>query len=167
MSNPESGYDIRLARPEDVPRLRQIRVTAANPEGKPGRKGFADAIDRGEVLVMERVDGRGEPELLGFIEWRSRTDGSVTIRDFGTVGDAPEPVIIKRLVREMLRSVPARPGEVTLKLRANLEPWTSIVQELPGFTVSEREFSRGVWWTIWVWTGEPPPRRPERASRRR
>lgn len=167
MSNSEGGYDIRLARPEDVPRLRQIRVTVANPEGKPGRKGFADAIDRGEVLVMERVDGRGEPDLLGFIEWRSRTDGSVTIRDFGTAGEEPEPVIIKRLVRELLRSVAARPGEVTLKLRANLEPWTSIVRELPGFALSEREFSRGGWWTIWVWNGEPPPRRPERPSRRR
>ncbi|GIW05273.1 MAG: hypothetical protein KatS3mg060_0078 [Dehalococcoidia bacterium] len=167
MSSPEGGYDIRLARPEDIPRLRQIRVTAANPEGKSGRKGFADAIDRGELLVMERADGRGEPTLLGFIEWRSRTDGSVTIRDFGAVGEEPEPVIIKRLVREMLRSVAARPGEVTLKLRANVEPWTSIVRDLPGFEVGEREFSRGSWWTIWVWKGEPPPRRPERGPRRR
>jgi hypothetical protein len=163
----EGGYDIRLARQEDLPRLRQIRVTVANPEGKSARKGFADAIERGEVLIMERSDGRGAPPtLLGFIEWRTRSDGSVAIRDFGTAGDQPDPVIIKRLVREMLRLVPAGPGEVELKTRANLEPWTTIVSELPGFEVSEREFSRGTWWTIWTWKGEPAPRRPERRPER-
>ncbi|MFN8534013.1 MAG: hypothetical protein U0556_10740 [Dehalococcoidia bacterium] len=165
MSSPviEGGpYDIRLARPEDVARIRIIRTTFANPEGKPARKAFADAIERGELLIMERTETRGEPVLLGFIEWRGRTDGAVTIRDFGTVGDEPEPVVIKRLVREMLRLVPAGPGEVHLKLRANLEPWVSIVGDLPGFEPDEREFSRGVWWTIWVWRGDPQPRRPDR-----
>ncbi len=158
----DAGYNIRLAGPDDVAAMRaSVRVTLANPEGKPQRKRFDDSIDRGELLIMERNEGRGAPStLLGFIEWRGKTDGSVTIRDFGTAGGEPQLTILRRLVREMLRLVPARPGEVHLKTRTDQEPWTTIIRELPGFDVDEREFSRGVWWTIWVWNGEPqrPPR---------
>lgn len=156
----EAGYNLRLATPEDGKKIRgAIRFSLANPEGKAGRKSFTDSAERGELLLMERQETRGsEPILLGFIEWRSRVDGGVTIRDLGSAGDEPQPTILKRLVREMLNLVFAKPGEVTLKVRTDQEQWTNMIGDLPGFQVSEREFSRGAWWSIWEWTGEPEHR---------
>lgn len=156
----EAGYNLRLATPDDGKRIRAaIKFSLANPEGKAGRKNFTDSAERGELLLMEKQESRGsEPILLGFIEWRSRVDGGVTIRDFGSIGEEPQPTILKRLVREMLNLGFARPGEVTIKARTDLERWTSLIGELPGFQVSEREFSRGSWWAIWEWTGEPEHR---------
>jgi hypothetical protein len=161
----EAGYNLRLATPDDGTRIRAaIRYSLGNPEGKAGRKSFTDSAERGELLLMERQEGRGtEPVLLGFIEWRSRVDGGVTIRDLGSIGEQPQPTILKRLVREMLGLVFARPGEVTVKVRTDLEQWTSLFGDLPGFQVAEREFSRGAWWAIWEWTGEPE-HRPRNAN---
>jgi len=38
------------------------------------------------------------------LEWYTRVDGVVTIKDAGTYGDLPDAAVVKRLVRELHRA---------------------------------------------------------------
>ncbi|MDA8187533.1 MAG: hypothetical protein M0T85_05275 [Dehalococcoidales bacterium] len=160
----EAIYNIRMAAPEDLEQIRtNIRRTMANPDGKTLRKGLADAMERREMLVLERVSPREKTgKVSAFIEWRTRVDGPITIRDIGTAGDEPNEGMAKRLVRELLRI--AAPPEAHLKIRADLEAWNNIFDDLPGFQLEGREYSRPHWKTVWKWT--PEAERRERPRER-
>lgn len=169
----ESPYRIRPADLADSDQIRRtMKFTLANPEGRAVRKSYGDAAQRNEVLVLERYDNKERVwHVSAFVEWHTRIDGSMTIRDAGSAGEAPQTGIIKRLIREMLRL--QAPTGATVKLRADQPLWNGIFEELPGFRPEGKEFSRPYWRNIWTWTrgaeqarpatarerGQPPPRR--------
>jgi hypothetical protein len=144
-------YNLRLASAADIDRIRAaVRRTLNNPEGKSGRKTYADAVDRGELLVLTRRERDGSESVDAFIEWHSRVDGPVTIRDAGSTGDEPNAGHVKRLVRELLRM--ARPPSATVKVDADLAVWNEVFSETPGFVREGQEYSRPKYKNIWTWT---------------
>ncbi|MBI2953163.1 MAG: hypothetical protein HYY30_02535 [Chloroflexi bacterium] len=157
-------YNIRMAVPEDLAQIKaNIQRSMANPEGKTVRKGLKDAIERREIMILERADLKEKTsKISAFIEWYTKVDGTITIRDIGTVGEEPNEGMAKRLIRELLRL--ASPPEAHAKLRADLTAWNNIFQDLPGFQLEGREYSRPHWRTIWLWT--PEAERRERTPRR-
>lgn len=165
----EAGYQLRLAIPSDVEAIRRdIRFTLANPEGKPQRKRYLDAIQRHEILVVARVGAR-EPatEIAGFLEWHSKVDGSITIRDAGTPGEEPHLGTLRRLIRELLAMF--EPSTASVKVRADLPAWNEVFQQVPGFILDGREYSRPYWRNIWEWAraNERTVARPIGGRRRR
>lgn len=158
-------YDIRLARASDLDLIKaSIRRTLNNPDGRTQRKKFADAIDRGELLVIVRHD-HGTDLADAFLEWHSRVDGAVTIRDAGSGGDEPNPGHIKRLLRELLRM--AQPPSATARVEADQPIWNQVFQETAGFIQDGREYSRARWWHIWTWTPEQEARSRQREAQDR
>lgn len=155
-------YDIRLARPDDLDSLRaSVRRTMNNPEGKStSRKTFADAIERGELLVLAGREG-----VQGFVEWHSRVDGGITIRDAGWAGDEPGSTNVGRLVRELLAM--ARPTVASVKLEADNQAWEKIYKETFGFRLEGREYSQRKWRPIWSWTPEADALDRQRATAQR
>ncbi len=165
----EAVYNIRQATPEDIEQINMnIRRTMANPEGRTPRKGLRDAIVRHELLVLARYEPKERAARPNaFVDWYTRVDGTITIRDIGSVGEEPHPGMVKRLVRELLRL--SSPPEARVKLRADLTDWNAIFQDLPGFYLEGQEFSRPHWRNIWTWTPESERRARvprERPSRR-
>lgn len=164
----EGSYDIRTAVPGDLEQIKaNVKHTMVNPDGKVLRKGMREAIERREMMVLERVDRRERTgKLSAYIEWYTKVDGTVTIKDLGTIGDEPNVGMAKRLVRELLRMI--GPPQATVKLRDDLPAWNSIFEETPGFQLEGREYSRPHWRTIWVWTpgAERQERRGTRGMRR-
>ena len=155
-------YDIRLARPDDIDSLRaSVRKTLNNPEGKStSRKTFADAIGRGELLVLA-----GRDAIHGFVEWHSRVDGGITIRDAGWAGDEPGQTNVGRLVRELLGM--ARPTVASVKLESDNEAWEKIFKDTYGFRLEGREYSQRKWRHIWSWTPEDEALDRQRAASQR
>ena len=150
----EAGIYIRSATPEDAKQIREnIRRTLASPDGRGARKRYEDAIARHELLVVERYEPRERTmKVVGFLEWHTKVDGSATIRDAGTVGDEPQPLVMKRLIREFLRLV--APTSLQVKVREDLRAWNEIFDDIPGFHLEGREFSRPYWKNIWTWSRE-------------
>ncbi len=166
----EAGVQFRLAVPEDAEQIRQaIRFTLANPEGRSVRTRYEDAVARNEVLVLTRYEPREKTNRVqGFIEWHTRVDGPVTIRDMGSVGDTPNAGILKWLVRELIRML--QPPSASAKVRADQEAFIAVFKETPGFYLEGQEYTRPHWRQIWTWTPEaerlalnPPIRRPATA----
>jgi hypothetical protein len=150
----EAGYQLRPAVPSDVDGIRRaIRFTLANPEGKAQRKQYGDAVDRHEILVVARHDPREQAdEISGFLEWHSKVDGAITIRDAGTSGEEPHLGTLRRLIRELLHMFD--PPAASVKVRSDLTVWNDVFQQVPGFQLSGREYSRPHWRNIWEWTRE-------------
>jgi hypothetical protein len=150
----EAGYQLRLAVPSDVDKIRRdIRFTLANPEGKAQRKQYGDAVERNEVLVVAHRDSREQTdEIAGFLEWHTKVDGAITIRDAGTTGDEPHLGTLRRLIRELLSMFD--PPSASVKVRADLTAWNEVFQQVPGFLPTGREYSRPYWRNIWEWTRE-------------
>ena len=150
----EAGYQLRLAVPSDVERIRRdIRISLANPEGKAQRKQYADAVDRQEVLVVVHHDAREQTdEVDGFLEWHTKVDGAITIRDAGSKGEEPHQGTLRQLIRELLHMFD--PPSASVKVRADLLPWNELFQQVPGFLPVGREYSRPHWRNIWEWTRE-------------
>src|SRR5439155_21656646 len=144
----EAGYQFRLAGPSDVAKIRRdVHVTLANPEGKPQRKHYEDAVSRHEVLVLVRYDPREQAdEIEGFLEWHTKVDGAITIRDAGTNGDEPHVGTLRRLIRELLGMF--EPPSASVKVRADLLLWNEVFQQVPGFLPEGREYSRPYWRNI-------------------
>ncbi|MBI3967344.1 MAG: hypothetical protein HY329_17055 [Chloroflexi bacterium] len=159
----QSPYNIRLATLEDVDELKaNVRYTLASPEGKTPRKQFKDAVERREILVLEVLDPKDRThKLAGFLEWHTRIDGTVTLKDAGSTGGGVQPTIIKRLIREMLNTY--GPSVMRVKVRSDLEVWNSIFRELPGFEYEGREYTRPHFRSLYEYSGDraaaTPPRR--------
>jgi hypothetical protein len=162
----EAPYRIRTATQADSDQIRKtIKVTLANPEGRAVRKSYRDAAQRGELLVLERYDSRERTwQVAAFVEWHTRIDGSMTIRDAGSVGEEPQTGIIKRLMREMLRL--QAPSAATVKVRADQALWNGVFEELPGFQLEGKEYTRPHWRNIWTWTRQAERARPATARER-
>jgi hypothetical protein len=163
-----SPYDIRLARVADLDLVKaSIRRTLNNPEGRSQRKKFADAIDRGELLILVRRERGGAEEVDAFVEWHSRVDGAVTIRDAGWSGDEPNPGHVKRLLRELLRMT--APPSASVRVEADQQTWNAVFGETAGFRSEGREYSRSKWWNLWSWSpaNEQVDRSREQSSRMR
>jgi hypothetical protein len=163
----EAGVQLRLAAPEDAEQIRQVvRFTLANPEGRSVRKRYEDAIARSEVLVLTRYEPREKANRIqGFIEWHTRVDGPVTIRDMGSVGDTPNQGILKWLLRELVRML--QPPSASAKVRADQVAFVDVFRETPGFEMEGQEYTRPHWRQIWTWTPQtersalgPATRRP-------
>jgi hypothetical protein len=161
-----SSYNIRLATPEDVDQLkRNIKITMMNPEGRSQRKKYDDAVMRNEVLVLTHLDTRTRTDRVeAFLEWHTKIDGTVTIRDAGAIGDEPSPNIIRRLVRELLNIV--RPHAATVKVISEQAAWNSVFEDIPGFVMEGREFSRPHWRNVWSWSGPLPTEGDQRGRPR-
>ena len=150
----EAGFQIRAATKDDVDKIKEnIKYTLANPEGRTQRKKYADAVDRNEILVLTRYDPKERvDEVHGFIEWHTKVDGTVTIRDAGTSGEQPNVSLLKRLVRELLRLL--HPPTATVKVRADQPDWNAVFRETPGFIFEGKEFSRPHYRNIYEWSAE-------------
>ena len=150
----EAGVQFRMATLADSDQVRQgIHFTLANPEGRPQRKRYEDSIERRELMVLTRFDNREHvSRIAGFIEWHTRVDGAVTIRDLGTIGDAPQPGTLRVLIRELVHLL--GPPLATVKVREDQPLWLEAFRETPGFVPEGREYSRPYWRQIWNWKPE-------------
>ena len=150
----EAGYQLRVAVPADVDKIRRdVRFTLANPEGKAQRKRYLDAIERDEILVLAHHDPREQvDEVAGFLEWHTKVDRTMTIRDAGSTGEEPHAGTLRRLIRELLSMYD--PPIASVKVREDLTQWNAIFQQVPGFTIIGREYSRPHWRNLWEWTPE-------------
>ncbi|MBI2942050.1 MAG: hypothetical protein HYY04_16590 [Chloroflexi bacterium] len=166
----EAGFQIRLATPNDVDKIKgSSKYTLANPEGRPQRKRYEDAVQRNELLVLSHYDPKERTDQIeGFLEWHSRVDDAVTIRDAGTTGEEPNPGILKRLIRELLRMF--HPPSASVKVREDQRVWNEVFRDLPGFELRGREYTRPHYRYIWEWTPDAEraalrPRRGEMVTR--
>jgi hypothetical protein len=150
----ELSFRIRTATPEDATSVRAIASsTLSHPEGKGRREGYRAAIQRGELLVLERYDSRSRDwRISAFAEFHIRVDDILTIRDIGTEGDAPHSGMIKQLISELIRSL--SPLEVGLKVRADAEAWNEVLRSVSGFGLEGSEYRRPHWINVWKWSRE-------------
>jgi hypothetical protein len=150
----ELSFRIREATVEDASAVRDISTaTLAHPEGKGRREGYRAAIQRGEILVLERHDSKARDwRIAAFVEFHIRVDDILTIRDIGTEGDAPHSGMIKQLVTELIRSL--NPIEVGLKVRADAATWNEVIRSITGFEFEGAEYRRPNWINVWKWTRE-------------
>lgn len=161
----ELSFRIRAAEPADAQRLRGLTaVTLARPEA-PGRmEGLRGAINRGELLLLERYDPREkEWEPAGFIEYHLKIDDTLTIRDAGTIGDELHSGIVRHLLDELLRS--AAPRSARCKVRDDASGWNALLAGTPGFQPEGREYRRPHWYVIWSWSPERAHERLQRGVR--
>jgi hypothetical protein len=150
----ELAYRIRPAEPEDLPALASVRLSLAHPEGR-GRGSIPrTAQQRGELLLLERYDSREKSWVLGgFAEWHMRVDDTLTLRDVGSVGDAPHAGIVKHLIDELLRSL--SPQGATCVVRRDADAWNEILDSIPGFYVDgPPEYRRPHYYNVWKWSPE-------------
>jgi len=150
-SGSDSTYELRLATESDCDAIYEsIGNSLARPKGKTPRKSYLDAARRGELLMLERWDPKvSDWHLAGMLEWYTRVDGVVTIKDAGTFGEQPDSAVVKRLVRELIAL--QSPSEVRAKTKDEQKDWMRIFAELPGFVLEGKEYSRPNWVYIWSW----------------
>ncbi|MCL4508798.1 MAG: hypothetical protein M1296_04635 [Chloroflexi bacterium] len=148
---PEPTYQLHVATVEDCDRIYEsIGNSLARPRGKTPRRNYVEAAKRNELLILERHDPREDRWLLeGMLEWYTRVDGVVTIKDAGTKGEEPDPAVVKRLVRELIQI--QSPVEVRAKTKDDQTAWLRIFHDLPGFRLEGREYSRPHWVYLWSW----------------
>ncbi|MBI3979446.1 MAG: hypothetical protein HY331_14785 [Chloroflexi bacterium] len=147
---PESLQRVRLAIPADCVQLEGVAGSSlARPDGKGRRSDHRDGVLRNEVLLQERYDRKEKTwRIGGFLEWHTRLDGTVTLRDVGSTGDTPDPVVIKALIRELV--LRESPDVIQVKVRADQAFWNDLFAELPGFELEGKEFARPYWRNIWI-----------------
>jgi len=150
----ELSYRFRTAGPEDLPQLRQLSwSTVAHPEGRAKRESYRAAVQRGELLVLERMDHKHRDwNVSAFVDWHMRVDDVLTIRDAGTEGEVPHSGMVKQLMMELISSL--SPTEITLKTRADVPHWNDIIYSIPGFELEGSEYRRPYWINVWRWTRE-------------
>ena len=165
----ELAFRFRQAEADDSRRLRALpRRTMGRPDSPSRSESFKSAIDRGELLLLERYDRREQSwTIAGYLDYHLRVDDSLTIRDIGTVGDSVHTGIVRQLLNELLAS--AAPLTASVKLRRDAEEWNEIFATTPGFEFAGHEFRRPHWFSVWDWTRERARRqsgRPGRGERR-
>src|SRR5215216_6030611 len=150
----ELAFRLRRAEPDDAKALRQgPRSTLTHPDG-PGRsENFKGAIDRNELLLLERYDPREKIwSIGGFVDYHLRVDDTLSIREIGTMGATVHAGVVRHLLSELLRS--ATPDSASLKVRGDAEAWNEIFASEPGFELVGREYRRPHWYNVWEWTRE-------------
>jgi hypothetical protein len=150
----ELAFRIRRAEPDDATTLRRTpKVTLTHPAGHARPESFRGAIDRGELLILERYDRREKDWVIsGFVDYHMRVDDTLTIRDIGTTGEGVHAGIVRHLIDELLRS--AAPVSAELKVREDAEVWNEILASTPGFERAGREYRRPHWYQVWEWSRE-------------
>jgi hypothetical protein len=145
---------MRPASDQDTEAVRALSTaTLSHPDGKGRKEGHRAAAQRGELLLLERYDGRlRDWRVCAFVEWHIRVDDVLTIRDFGTEGDSPHPGMVRLLVMELMRSL--TPTEATIKVRADATAWNDIIRGFAGFVLEGTEYRRPYWINVWQWTRE-------------
>lgn len=161
----ELAYRIRSAEPDDLKSLSAIKVSLAHPEGRTRGGGLRTALQRNELLLLERYDPREKDWIVGgFVEWHMRVDDTMTLRDVGSTGETPHAGIVKHLIGELLRSL--SPNAATCVVRRDIEIWNEILASIPGFDIDgPPEYRRPHYYNIWKWSPELA-RAIERQSRR-
>jgi hypothetical protein len=149
----ELAYRIRAAEPGDLPAVRDaVKISLTHPEGR-GRGGsLRTALQRDELLVLERYDPREKTWVIGgFVEWHMRVDDTLTLRDVGSAGETPHAGIVKHLIGELLRSL--SPAAATCVVRRDADVWNEILGSIPGFFVEgPPEYRRPHYYNIWKWS---------------
>jgi hypothetical protein len=166
----ELAFRFRTAELADASNLRKAnKSTMSHPDGQGRSETFRGAIERGELLLLERYEPREKDWTVGgFVDYHLRVDDSLTVRDVGTVGESVHAGIVRHLLDELLRS--ASPLTATLKVRRDAEAWNAIFQSTPGFELVGPEYRRPHYYNIWEWSrdrarqergrsGRTPPRR--------
>jgi hypothetical protein len=166
----ELAFRIRTAEPDDAAFLRKAdRSTLTHPDGQSRSETFRGAIDRNELLLLERYDNREKSwAIVGFIDYHMRVDDTLTVRDIGTLGESVHAGVVRHLLDELLRS--ANPVAASLKVRSDAEAWNAIFASTPGFEFAGREYRRPHWYSVWEWSRERARLergRPGRGPRRR
>jgi hypothetical protein len=166
----ELAFRFRQAEADDARRLRALpRRTMARPDGQSRSESFKSAIERGELLLLERYGAREHTwSIAGFVDYHLRVDDALTIRDIGTIGDSVHTGIVRQLLNELLAA--AAPVTASVKLRRDAEEWNAIFATTPGFELAGHEFRRPHWYSVWDWTRDRARResgRPGRGGRRR
>lgn len=166
----ELAFRIRTAEPEDAKVLRRApKSTMSHPDGGPRTESYKGAIDRQELLLLERYDTREKNWApVGFIDYHMRVDDTLTIRDIGTLGETLHVGIVRHLLEELFLS--AAPISASLKVRADAEAWGTLLAGTPGFEFAGREYRRPHWYSVWEWSRERARQergRPGRGQRRR
>ena len=163
----ELAYRIRSAEPDDLPPIRStITVSLAHPEGRGRGTSLRTALQRGELLLLERYDTREKDWLIGgFVEFHMRVDDTLTIRDLGTLGESPHAGVAKHLLSELFSQL--SPASATCVVRRDAEPWNEILASIPGFEVDgPPEYRRPHYYNIWKWSPELA-REAQRGARQR
>jgi hypothetical protein len=166
----ELAFRIRRAEPDDAKTLRSTpKSTMSHPDGQGRSESFKGAIDRNELLLLERYDPREKSwSIAGFIDYHMRVDDTLTIRDIGTLGESLHAGIVRHLLDELLRS--AAPISAGLKVRRDAQEWNAIFASVPGFELAGPEYRRPHWYNVWEWSRERArlaSGRPGRGMRRR
>lgn len=162
----ELAYRIRSAEPEDLTALRDVAtVSSTHPEGRGRRSLSKISQQRDELLLLERSDPRAKDWVVGgYIEFHMRVDDVLTIKDVGSVGEAPHAGIVKHLVDELLRSL--APLGATCVVRRDADAWNELLGSITGFFVEgPPEYRRPHYYNIWKWSPELA-RQAERQARR-
>ena len=99
----ELAYRIRAAEPDDLAAVRNaIKVSLAHPEGRGRGTSLRTALQRNELLLLERYDAREKDWVIGgFVEFHMRVDDTLTLRDLGTIGESPHAGVAKHLIGEL------------------------------------------------------------------
>jgi hypothetical protein len=162
----ELAFRIRAAEPDDLPAVRSaIKTSLAQPEGRGRGTSLRTALQRNELLLLERYDAREKDWVIGgYVEWHMRVDDTLTLRDVGTVGETPHAGVAKHLIGELLRQL--SPVSGTCVVRRDAEAWNGILASIPGFFVDgPPEYRRPHYYNIWKWSPELA-RQAQRGGRR-
>jgi hypothetical protein len=163
----ELAYRIRAAEPDDLAAIRStIKVSLAHPEGRGRGTSLRTALQRGELLLLERYDTREKDWAVGgFVEFHMRVDDTLTLRDLGTIGDTPHAGVAKHLIGELFNQL--GPQSATCVVRRDAEAWNEILASIPGFEVDgPPEYRRPHYYNIWKWSPELA-RQAQRGGRHR
>ena len=98
------GIDRPLTRPKDFDRYQgfEAKLEAAAPiDGRRRFKGILEGVEENEVLLRVQLEGKSEPEVLGFA--------------FGLLSDA-KLVLTDELIRHDLSQKPQSDGEIEIAL---------------------------------------------------
>ena len=154
MATEELSFRMRPATPQDIAGMRQLGAsTLSHPDGKGRKEGHRGAVQRGEVVLLERYDSRiRDWRISAFVDWHIRVDDVLTLRDAGTEGEVPHSGMVKQLVMELIRSL--SPVEATLKVRVDAADWNELIRGIAGFALEGSEYRRPHWINVWQWTRE-------------
>jgi hypothetical protein len=161
----ELAVRFRRAEADDAGRLRPLpRKAMARPDGQSRSESFKSAVERGELLLLERYEPRDQSwAIAGYVDYHLRVDDALTIRDIGTVGESLHTGIVRQLLNELLSS--AAPVTASVKLRRDAEEWNGIFATTPGFELAGHEFRRPHWYSVWDWSRERARRESGRHGR--